>query len=181
MEILHKIKIVLLSFSLMLVVSCRNTTQIKVTSNNDKVLQSLPDEIANKTWIFIHDTPEDEKYNTYKNIITYEADGAVKTKKNVFFTVLDIYETYFFEIEFDTVIVEKDVYIIQFNHPEIDYAKFKWIDKKKGIGEWKIRYLRYRDGFESIQTFRCVDENFVTPENFPEPAPEKIVLEKKMR
>ncbi|QCD62447.1 hypothetical protein [Tenacibaculum maritimum] len=171
-----------LVFSLILlftIISCKNNAQENKKSllnNKQKILKGLPDDIANKTWIYIHSNPEYDKYNTYKNILDYNAGNSIKTEKNLFHTVLDVYETYYFEIPFDSVTLINNTYQINFKHSEIDYAKFKWLNKNKGVGEWEIRYLRYFDGVDSIVRNKSVVKSFVTKGNFPEPKKEKVVI-----
>ncbi|MFC5045932.1 hypothetical protein ACFSTE_20435 [Aquimarina hainanensis] len=172
-------RLVFLLILLFTIISCKNNAQENISLNNEqKILKGLPDDIANKTWIYIHSNPEYDKYNTYKNILDYNAGNSIKTEKNLFHTVLDVYETYYFEIPFDSVTLINNIYQINFKHSEIDYAKFKWLNKNKGIGEWEIRYLRYFDGLDSIVKNKSVIKSFVTKDNFPEPKKEDRVLEK---
>lgn len=169
-------KLAFLLILLLTITSCKNNAQDKSSLNTKQItLNGLPDEIANKTWIYLSELPE---YHTYKHILDYNDEHSIKTKKNILYTVLDVYEGYHFEIKFDSVILKNDTYQINFKHKEIDYAKFKWINKEKGIGTWEIRYLRYFDGHDSIVKRKSVIKSFVNSKSFPEPEPEKIVLEK---
>lgn len=146
-------------------IACNNTSKNKVLADeSNEVLAVLPEEIANKTWIYIleneaesydkilQDSNEKESNNiiTYKDSISFGLD-----EQNSFITngVKSIKQT-------------NNGYTIR-TVESLVKIEFSWI-KKNVIAKWKINIPNYNGEGNDFNTTRfSVDKNYVTPENFP--------------
>lgn len=178
MEILRKTKkITFFSLLFIIAIACKNRAQSNEEFNNGEILKSLPDELANKTWIPYY------KGNTYEDLlrrVEYPVTRYVKTSKTSFSKLEGKMEFELVELPSKKIVKSENKYIMYLDAPYIDYINLKLIDGNKGILDIEYVYQTPLpiDIKDSIFTISYVDKSYITPDNFPEPKKEKIVLEK---
>ena len=177
METLNNMKrsIILLLLSIS-IVTCKNSAQSTIKSSIDKsTLKVLPDEIANKTWVYINSI--EKKW--FKTMLEYNDWEYIETKTNSINIPIDLYDPVRSSQKIESITLKEKGYTIKFDDSKkIEGIDFEWLDKSKGFATWEIKYIDegYAEFGDTIVRKNSVIKSLITSKNFPKPKEEIIII-----
>ncbi len=157
-------------------IACKNNAQnTDNTNSTQEILTELPDEIANKTWVYIN--PIEKQW--FKTMLEYNDREYIKTETNSIDVPIDLYDPVRSSQKIESITVNDKGYSIKFNKSKkLGGIDFKWLDKSKGLGIWEIKYIDegYAEFGDTIVRKKSVIKKFITPNNFPKPKPKEEII-----
>lgn len=151
---------------LIMIIACKNNAQNSDNTNtNKKELTKLPNELANKTWVYI----SNELNESYEDILEYsnkaQAANLVTTTYNITLSIDEQNTSTTYDIKKINKI--DNGYFIETDDGGTT-IEFSWVDENKNIAKWKINIPNYYDQDSDFNEERVTtNKDFVTPSNFP--------------
>ena len=171
--------IIIATLLFVMMISCKNNAQVNSPLvNTNEQLVDLPNELANKTWIYISKDLDE----SYDKILEYSkeqnSNNIITSKKKLSLKIDE--QNSFVNYDIESVIKTNNGYLIKTKENGID-INFSWIDKKISVGKWTLYIADYNGPNRDFKAERiAVNKDYVTPKNFPEQEVKKtsnVILE----